>query len=155
MVFGTGDECARVICGAEREPPEDRDREWPLVKGERVRGRSGTVDVERVEKGDWTRGESGAVALLMVSARESLGSKDRALRGVSRRGGLSSTSTLGGTMVIGDSDTRGAMMSYSMSPIQHRGEAMQRLLSRYHGGDLGCCPWLFSFLLKELLTLDP
>ena len=63
MVVGTGDECARVICGALREPPpEDLDLRWPLEKGERVRGRSGKEDTERFEKGDEAVGVSGAVA---------------------------------------------------------------------------------------------
>jgi len=62
VVFGVGEECARAICGADREPPDDRERVWPLAKGERVRGGSGIVDVVRVEKGMWTTGESGTVA---------------------------------------------------------------------------------------------
>ena len=52
VVFGTGEECARVICGALNEPlPEDLDLRWPLANGERVRGRSGRDDTERAEKG--------------------------------------------------------------------------------------------------------
>lgn len=50
VVFGMGEECARAICGAEREPPDDRERAWPLVKGDRVRGRRGKVDIEGLEK---------------------------------------------------------------------------------------------------------
>ena len=63
VVVGTGDECARAICGAPREVlPEDLDRRWPLARGERGRGLSGREDVERFEKGDGARGVSGAVA---------------------------------------------------------------------------------------------
>lgn len=53
-VLGTGDECARVICGALRELlPEDLDLRWPLAKGDRVRGRSGAerLDVAMVVSG--------------------------------------------------------------------------------------------------------
>ena len=63
VVLGTGDECARVICGAVREPlPEDLDLKWPLAKGERVRGRDGKDDSERFEKGDGAAGVSEAMA---------------------------------------------------------------------------------------------
>lgn len=63
VVLGTGDECARVISGALREAlPEDLDLRWPLAKGERVRGRNGKEDTERVEKGDGAVDVSGAVA---------------------------------------------------------------------------------------------
>lgn len=62
-VLGTGDECARVICGALREAlPEDLDLRWPLANGERVRGRKGKDDTERVEKGGRAVGVSGSVA---------------------------------------------------------------------------------------------
>lgn len=52
LVLGTGEECARVICGAESEPPDERERAWPLVKGERVRGWRVKDDVERVAGAD-------------------------------------------------------------------------------------------------------
>ena len=62
VVFGTGEECARVICGALKEPlPEDLDLRWPLANGERVRGRSGRDDTERAEKGVGAVRVSGAV----------------------------------------------------------------------------------------------
>ncbi len=62
VVLGAGDECARVICGALREPlPEDLDLRWPLAKGERGRGRNGKDETERVENGDEAVGVSGAV----------------------------------------------------------------------------------------------
>ena len=63
MVSGTGDECARVICGALRELLlEDLDLRWPLAKGERVRGRIGKEDTDKFEKRDEAVGVSGAVA---------------------------------------------------------------------------------------------
>lgn len=62
VVLGPGDECARVICGAVREPlPEDLDLRWPFANGERVRGRSGRDDTEKFENGDGAVGVSGAV----------------------------------------------------------------------------------------------
>ena len=48
-MLGTGDEWARVICGADRDPPEERERAWPLVRGERVRGRKGKEVVDSVD----------------------------------------------------------------------------------------------------------
>lgn len=45
-----------------REPlPEDLDLRCPLAKGDRVRGRSGREDTERLEKGDRAVEVSGAV----------------------------------------------------------------------------------------------
>ena len=42
-VSTTGDECARVISGAERELLEEWERRWLREKGERLRGRNGSV----------------------------------------------------------------------------------------------------------------
>ena len=61
-MLGTGYVCARVICGAVREPlPEDLDLKWPRAKGERVRDGNGRDDMERFENGDGAVGVSGAV----------------------------------------------------------------------------------------------
>jgi len=106
VVFGTGEECARVIWGAEREEEDDRERAWPLAKGDRVRGRIGGV-AERLAKGDGARGEFEAVARGGVSGRKpvrSVGRGGRALRGAS------STSRVGGGSIMGGSVTRGTMI---------------------------------------------
>jgi len=105
-VLGTGEECARIICGAEREEEEDRERAWPLAKGERVRGRRGRFG-GRLAKGDGVRGEAGSVAGRCVFGSEVVrfvGRGGRALRGAS------STSRLGGGSIIGGSETRGTMV---------------------------------------------
>ena len=113
-VLGTGEECARVICGAVREPlPEDLDLRWPLAKGERVRGRIGKDDMERFENGAGVVGVSGAVDRRGAWGR---GHSMPGRRGKDFMRGDSSTSSMtsssrGGIMTIGASDQRGAMMT--------------------------------------------
>ena len=113
-VLGTGDECARVICGAVREPlPEDLDLRWPLAKGERVRGRSGRDDTERFEKGDGAVGVSGAVARRGVYGRgdSMVGRAGKGfVRGGSSPSSLTSSST-GGVITVGGSKEGGTMMT--------------------------------------------
>ena len=114
MVLGTGDECARVICGAVRELlPEDLDLRWPLAKGERVRGRSGSEDMERFENGDGVLGVSGAVDLRGVYGRGDW-SIGRAGKGLLLVRVDSSTSSMTSSwtacvMAIGGSEEGGSM----------------------------------------------
>ena len=107
--LGTGEEWARVIWGAEGAPLEECERAWPRAKGERVRGRSGRVVVEKLERGDSVEGESGAVARRGVSGRGADISVGRAGRGLRS---ASSRSTRGGFIMIGGSITRGAMLLF-------------------------------------------
>ena len=62
VVPGTGEECARAICGARSTDPEDFERPWPRGTGERGRGCSGNVEAAKLEKGYKTLVASGAVA---------------------------------------------------------------------------------------------
>ena len=107
--LGTGEEWARVIWGAEGVPLEERERAWPRAKGERVRGRSGRVVVDKLDRGDSVDGDSGAVARRGVSGRGADISVGRAGRGLRS---ASSRSTLGGFIIIGGSITRGAMLLF-------------------------------------------
>lgn len=59
-VSGTGEECARAIKGADSMLLEDRERTWVLVKGERLRGRTGKVKVLGWLDDGESVGESGA-----------------------------------------------------------------------------------------------
>lgn len=104
VVSGTGEEWALAICGARRELPEDRERAWPLVKGERVRGRRGreAVGVFTIGRaGDWV---SWTMARPGVSGRSSVGSSEGGGLG---RGFIVNGRTEGGST---GSETRGAMV---------------------------------------------
>ena len=61
-VSGTGDEWARVICGARRREPEDLERAWPMANGERGRGRNGNATFGMPEVEEMAAVDSGAVA---------------------------------------------------------------------------------------------
>lgn len=93
------------------------------MKGDRVRGGSGSVDVGRLENGVWTFGTSGAVARLGVYGRDGSTSKVSyfvivvaSLETLSLEG-LSSTSTLGGVMATGGSEIRGTMALLVLWPM--------------------------------------
>lgn len=107
VLLGTGDECARAICGAVREPlPEDLDLRWPLAKGERVRGRSGREDTERVENGDGVVGVSGAVDRRGVQGRgdSSVGRGGKGLARLDSSTSSMTSSLTGCFMAIGSSE---------------------------------------------------
>ena len=74
-----------------------------------MRGRSGKVVVDRLEKGDSVDGDSGAVARRGVSGRVADISVGRAGRGLRS---AASRSTRGGFIMIGGSITRGAMLLF-------------------------------------------
>lgn len=132
VVLGTGEECARVICGAVREPlPEDLDLRWPLAKGERVRGRNGKDDMERFENGAGVVGVSGAVDRRGARGRgdSMLGRPGNGfMKGDSSTSSMASSSWREGIMTTGGSDEWGVMMT-----VQGAGRVtVGRLISRYH-----------------------
>lgn len=103
-----GEECALIICGAEREEEDDRDRVWLLAKGDRVRGRMGRF-AERLAKGGGAKDEPGAFARRGLSGRDVDGGVCVATGGRGGIWGLSSTSMLRGDNVTGGSVTRGTI----------------------------------------------
>ena len=74
-----------------------------------MRGRSGRVVVDKLDRGDSVDGESGAVARRGVSGRGADISVGRAGRGLRS---ASSRSTRGGFIIIGSSITRGAVLLF-------------------------------------------
>ena len=86
VAAGTGEECARVICGARSRDPEDLEREWPLAKGERGRGRNANVEVWMLENADNISVPSGAVTRRRVGGLF-LGEEDVGLLGRTSPGG--------------------------------------------------------------------
>ena len=64
-----GDECARVITGADNEPADDRERSGALAKGEWLRGRRGSEDTALLGEGEL--GEAGSVERRIYGSRAS------------------------------------------------------------------------------------
>lgn len=105
MLSGAGEECALLMGGADNELADDLDLKC-FENGEWLRGRSGYVVVDGVEKDDGAFEYSGVVARLGVSGRKNA-LPSLVLVGVFR---VSTTSRFGGTGMRGGSETRGTIL---------------------------------------------